>query len=339
MTTETVTAYVHRVYANSPKRQSKTNTTKHSEVRDKTQLPTTQGFSHHRMKRKSTTLNDVHIKQQRSSIPVAQQHHSVSDLSALGSPLHHRGSRNGNGSLYSDESINISQNNNLFEQCENIEYRDAYSKALKRGSRSRFRFVFMSFLLSRWAYYAMGLTIFVYISSIIAQTNMIDWDQSLRRDYVAYKNSWKGLKPKRLNLCLENSSNLGTVAHCTKAFSHHYSKHAQVIKSRHVISLHSNQTDPSQLYQFLDSSDEEDHEIMQHMEMRPPEEEGSCVPMQDWQRKYYPTCNDLHEVFIGDDKVWNTTLVGTKGYFRVAWKVERNRPYPSEEAIVLKTLK
>ena len=41
----------------------------------------------------------------------------------------------------------------------------------------------------------------------------------------------------------------------------------------------------------------------------------------------------------GDDKVWNTTLVGTKGYFRVAWKVERNRPYPSEEAIVLKTLK
>jgi hypothetical protein len=101
-------------------------------------------------------------------------------------------------------------------------------------------------------------------------------------------------------------------------------------------------TDPTQLYPVLDSSDER----AKTMERRPPLEEGECVPMQEWQTTYYPSCNQLHEsVDVGSAGVpkeksgsefW---LFGTKGYWRNAWRVKLSGPQNRTDTLVLKTIK
>ena len=121
---------------------------------------------------------------------------------------------------------------------------------------------------------------------------------------------------------------------CRQKFGRKYSS-----KHHKVESIASEQTDPSQLYPLMDSNDEKDREIMKHMEMRPPTIQGDCVPMQEWQTGYYPTCNMFHDMNMVDDRVWDTDLFGTKGYFRMAWKVERRAPFPDAEGVVMKTLK
>lgn len=98
-------------------------------------------------------------------------------------------------------------------------------------------------------------------------------------------------------------------------------------------------TDPSRFYQYLDSNDETHDEIMKHMEMRPSNIIGDCVPMQDWQTSFYPTCNGFHEILISDDFSWSASIFGTKGFFRLAWKLEKLIPFPMAQAVVMKTLK
>jgi hypothetical protein len=100
-------------------------------------------------------------------------------------------------------------------------------------------------------------------------------------------------------------------------------------------------TDNTQLYSVLDSDDER----VKSMELREPYEQGDCVPMQDWQTTFHPSCNVVHEIGladIGDANGDDAFLFGTKGYWRNAWKVDllggRNH-LNKRDTIVLKTLK
>lgn len=63
-------------------------------------------------------------------------------------------------------------------------------------------------------------------------------------------------------------------------------------KSRKVQVYPSDFTDITQLYGILDSGDER----MKTMELREPLVQGECVPMQEWQTTFHPTCNGMHEV-------------------------------------------
>lgn len=100
-------------------------------------------------------------------------------------------------------------------------------------------------------------------------------------------------------------------------------------------------TDNTQLYSILDSGDER----VQHMELREPFVQGECVPMQDWQTTFYPSCNGMHELGLenlGEDDVYNVGLFGTKGYWRNAWKFESQSNFSetgSRDTFVVKTLK
>jgi len=94
-------------------------------------------------------------------------------------------------------------------------------------------------------------------------------------------------------------------------------------------------TDNTQLYPILDSEDER----LKLMEIREPYENEECVPMQEWQTTFHPSCNEMHELPLADlgvDDDMDFLLFGTKGYWRNAWRVDFQ-----EEAnpIVLKTLK
>jgi hypothetical protein len=100
-------------------------------------------------------------------------------------------------------------------------------------------------------------------------------------------------------------------------------------------------TDNTQLYSILDSDDER----VKSMELREPYKQGDCVPMQDWQTTFHPSCNVVHEIGladIGDANGDDAFLFGTKGYWRNAWKVDllggRNH-LKERDTIVLKTLK
>jgi hypothetical protein len=100
-------------------------------------------------------------------------------------------------------------------------------------------------------------------------------------------------------------------------------------------------TDNTQLYSILDSDDER----VKSMELREPYEQGDCVPMEDWQTTFHPSCNGVHELGladIGDANGDDAFLFGTKGYWRNAWKVDllggRNH-LKERDTIVLKTLK
>jgi hypothetical protein len=126
-------------------------------------------------------------------------------------------------------------------------------------------------------------------------------------------------------------------------------------------------TDNTQLYGILPSDDER----LSRMEIRAPYSEGECVPMQDWQTTFHPSCNGMHELALetlgasagdhdpldgvmnagsakGDDYVnllggVDAELFGTKGFWRYAWKVTLSHydddPEPEKESVVLKTLK
>jgi hypothetical protein len=101
-------------------------------------------------------------------------------------------------------------------------------------------------------------------------------------------------------------------------------------------------TDPTQLYPVLDSRDER----AKTMERRPPLEDGECVPMQEWQTTYHPSCNQLHEALdvarLGAAREKSGSeffLFGTKGYWRNAWKVRLSGPRQRADTMVLKTLK
>ena len=100
-------------------------------------------------------------------------------------------------------------------------------------------------------------------------------------------------------------------------------------------------TDNTQLYSILDSSDER----MSTMELRKPLSDGECVPMQEWQTSFHPSCNSIHELDlakIGEDNGDDFNLFGTKGYWRNAWRVDTISGHQSKDerdTTVLKTLK
>lgn len=100
-------------------------------------------------------------------------------------------------------------------------------------------------------------------------------------------------------------------------------------------------TDNTQLYSLLDSSDERLHT----MELREPLDDGECVPMQEWQTTFHPSCNAMHEMDMASMGQKNGdffSLFGTKGYWRNAWRVDAVSGLPQTgevDTIVLKTLK
>jgi hypothetical protein len=110
-------------------------------------------------------------------------------------------------------------------------------------------------------------------------------------------------------------------------------------------------TDNTQYYGQFDSSDEH----LQTMELREPYEDGECVPMQDWQTTYHPSCNGVHELgmeYLGEKSSENNVhLFGTKGYWRYAWRLDLRRKAADAKSkkqhnqdeygdtVVLKTLK
>jgi hypothetical protein len=114
--------------------------------------------------------------------------------------------------------------------------------------------------------------------------------------------------------------------------------------SRQVPEFPAEFTDTTQFYDRLDSSDER----LRKMEIREPYEKGECVPMQDWQTTFHPSCNGVHELgveYLGEEATeTDVQLFGTKGYWRYAWRLDlRKNTRSGEEAfgdrVVLKTLK
>jgi hypothetical protein len=114
-----------------------------------------------------------------------------------------------------------------------------------------------------------------------------------------------------------------------------------VVRRREIKSYPADFTDNTQLYSILDSNDER----LAGMEIRDPYSDEHCVPMQEWQTTFHPSCNGMHEIALehmGGDVENDFHLFGTKGYWRNAWKIDilGNHHHAEErETMVLKTLK
>jgi len=121
-------------------------------------------------------------------------------------------------------------------------------------------------------------------------------------------------------------------------------------------------TDNTQLYGTLPSDDER----LSMMELKAPYSEGECVPMQEWQTTYHPTCNAMHEqalqtIGATESNYYNykedsgsnllnrrepngliANLFGTGGFWRYAWKLvlpKFDSIRDKTDTVVLKTLK
>jgi hypothetical protein len=114
------------------------------------------------------------------------------------------------------------------------------------------------------------------------------------------------------------------------------------LKHRLVQQYPADFSDNTQLYSVLDSSDER---ISSSMERREPLAKGECVPMQEWQTTFHPSCNGMHELDMGnmgEDNGDDYSLFGTKGFWRNAWRLDSlggHRDLEERDTIVLKTLK
>lgn len=111
--------------------------------------------------------------------------------------------------------------------------------------------------------------------------------------------------------------------------------------SRRIQLYPSDFTDNTQLYGVLESDDER----LSRMELRDPYSDEHCVPMQEWQTTFHPSCNGMHEMALdhmGSDVDNDANLFGTKGFWRNAWKVDilgNHHRSEDRETVVLKTLK
>ncbi len=94
-------------------------------------------------------------------------------------------------------------------------------------------------------------------------------------------------------------------------------------------------SDNTQLYGIRDSDDP----ALVNMEPLVDDESSECVPMADWQSTYYPLCNGMHELDIVN--LESAKLVGKKGYWRNAWRIDLMGGDFSEEmeTLILKTPK
>lgn len=89
-------------------------------------------------------------------------------------------------------------------------------------------------------------------------------------------------------------------------------------------------SDNTQLYGIRDSADP----ALSKMEPIVQDRNVECVPMAEWQSAYHPTCNSIHEMDLG--YMDGVTLVGKKGYWRNAWKVDFDSSQHTE-TMILKT--
>ena len=101
-------------------------------------------------------------------------------------------------------------------------------------------------------------------------------------------------------------------------------------------------TDSTQLYSILDSGDER----IASMELRAPFVQGECVPMQEWQTTFNPSCNGMHELDLasmGDNRMEDDfKLFGMNGFWRNAWRYDSTGGHNSlkeRDTVVLKTLR
>ena len=93
-------------------------------------------------------------------------------------------------------------------------------------------------------------------------------------------------------------------------------------------------SDSTQLYGVLDSGDPE----LSQMEPIIDELDKECTPIDEWQSKYYPSCNGMHELDLVSLK--EVKMVGKKGYWRNAWKIDLGPDSTgSMETMILKTPK
>jgi len=102
-------------------------------------------------------------------------------------------------------------------------------------------------------------------------------------------------------------------------------------------------TDNTQLYSVVDSGDEP---VSSTMERREPFVQGECVPMQEWQTTFHPSCNGMHEVDMsemGDNQFEDDIkLFGMKGFWRNAWRYDSiggHSAVDERDTVVLKTLR
>ena len=102
-------------------------------------------------------------------------------------------------------------------------------------------------------------------------------------------------------------------------------------------------TDSTQLYPLFDSGDER---VASTMELRAPLVQGECVPMQEWQTTFNPSCNGMHELdmsSMGDDRSEDDfKLFGMNGFWRNAWRYDSTGGHSSlaeRDTVVLKTLR
>jgi len=131
------------------------------------------------------------------------------------------------------------------------------------------------------------------------------------------------------------------------------------LEARKIKTYTADFTDNTQFYGVLPSDDER----LEKMEMRSPYSENECVPMQEWQTAYQPSCNGMHELALhtlgastddndednsskklrrGDVEGLSATLFGTGGFWRYAWKVvlgHNDHRRAEKDTVVLKTLK
>ncbi len=94
-------------------------------------------------------------------------------------------------------------------------------------------------------------------------------------------------------------------------------------------------SDNTQFYGIKDSADP----ALSNMEPIVNNADEDCLHIAEWQTKYYPTCNAMHELDISQSN--EVKLVGKKGFWRNAWTV-RLGPYDSNlitEMSILKTPK
>ena len=101
-------------------------------------------------------------------------------------------------------------------------------------------------------------------------------------------------------------------------------------------------SDNTQFYSVLPSDDTR----LRKMEIREPLESKECVPMQEWQTTFNPSCNGMHELDLvrmeDPDQNGSLQLFGKNGFWRNAWRVDllgENQRLKDRESVVLKTLR
>ena len=140
-----------------------------------------------------------------------------------------------------------------------------------------------------------------------------------------------GLRPQARNMYSQNISDVIPVVGVRR--SRIFNFHPNEIPSyRHIVrelTIYPTVfSDITQLYSMLDSADP----AISNMEPLVNNDSEECTYTQEWQSVHHPSCNIIHEIELGDSE--DTTLIGKKGYWRNAWRVNFSFNLSSETAIL-----